>query len=36
MPTLTIGLAMFLLIIGNNIAIFSDALIKNLPDDVVN
>lgn len=34
MPKLTIGLAMLLLVIGNNIAVFSDALIKNLPEDV--
>ncbi|GLX78277.1 membrane protein [Thalassotalea insulae] len=34
MPKLTIGLAMLLLIIGNNIAVLSDALIKNLPKDV--
>lgn len=34
MPKLTVGSAIVLLIIGNNIAIFSDALIKGLPEDV--
>lgn len=33
MPQMTVGLAMTLLIIGNVIAIFSDALIKTLSDD---
>jgi len=34
MPQMTVGLAMTLLIIGNVIAIFSDALIKTLSEDV--
>ena len=33
MPKITVGLAMTLLIIGNIIGVFSDALIKTLPAD---
>ncbi|AGH81483.1 transporter [Psychromonas sp. CNPT3] len=33
MPKMTVGFAMILLVIGNLIAVFSDALIKSLPDD---
>ena len=33
MPKMTVGLAMILLIIGNIIAVFSDALVKTLSDD---
>jgi len=34
MPQMTVGLAMTLLIIGNVVAVFSDALIKTLSEDV--
>ena len=33
MAKISVGLAMTLLVIGNVIAVFSDALIKTLPDD---
>ena len=33
MPKMSVGFAMILLVIGNLIAVFSDALIKSLPDD---
>ncbi|SEL85039.1 EamA domain-containing membrane protein RarD [Colwellia chukchiensis] len=34
MPKISVGIAMILLIVGNMIAVFSDALIKTLSDDV--
>ncbi len=33
MPKITVGLAMILLILGNIVAVFSDALIKSLSPD---
>ena len=33
MPTMSVGMAMSLLIVGNLIAVFSDALIKTLGED---
>ncbi|GAC14035.1 DMT family transporter [Aliiglaciecola lipolytica] len=34
MPNMSVGLAMLLLVVGNVVAVFSDSVIKSLPDDV--
>nr|MCC4821356.1 EamA family transporter [Vibrio lentus] len=34
MPSMSVGMAMSLLIVGNLIAVFSDALIKTLGEDI--